>query len=109
MIISGGENIYPAEVERVLYEHPSVQDVAVIGMVDEQWGEVPVAVVIAVAGADLTVDDLHDFAAGQLARFKLPRQYQFVDELPRNAMGKIQHFKVRAFLALNQAGSGEQP
>ncbi len=95
MIISGGENIYPAEVERVLYEHPGVQDVAVIGMADEQWGEVPVAVVMTKGGVDLTSEGLHAFVEGQLARFKIPRQYWFVDELPRNAMGKIQHFKVR--------------
>ncbi len=95
MIISGGENIYPAEVERILYGHPGVQDVAVVGMADEQWGEMPVAVVIAKAGVPLTGEDLDAFVAGQLARFKMPRQYRFVDELPRNAMGKIQHFKVR--------------
>lgn len=95
MIISGGENIYPAEVERILYGHPGVQDVAVVGMADQQWGEIPVAVVIAKAGVPLTGEDLDAFVAGQLARFKMPRQYRFVDELPRNAMGKIQHFKVR--------------
>ncbi len=98
MIISGGENVYPAEVERVLYEHPGVQDVAVIGMADAQWGEVPVAVVIAKGDAQLTSEGLHAFVAGQLARYKVPRQYWFVDDLPRNAMGKIQHFKVRSLL-----------
>ncbi|ETW97306.1 MAG: hypothetical protein ETSY1_23230 [Candidatus Entotheonella factor] len=104
MIISGGENVYPAEVERILYGHPGVQDVAVVGMADEQWGEIPVAVVIAKADVTLTGEDLDAFVAGQLARFKRPRQYRFVDELPRNAMGKIQHFKVRAL-----CGSPEGP
>ncbi len=106
MIISGGENIYPAEVERVLYEHPGVQDVAVVGMADEHWGEIPVAVVITKAGVPLTGEELDAFVTGQLARFKMPRQYQFVDELPRNAMGKIQHFKVRALFTLPEDGSG---
>ena len=99
MIISGGENVYPAEVERVLYTHPGVQDVAVIGKPDTQWGEVPIAFVIATADANLTEQDLrrelHAFAGAQLARFKVPKEVRFVEDLPRNAMGKIQHFKVR--------------
>ncbi|MEM7029506.1 MAG: long-chain-fatty-acid--CoA ligase [Chloroflexota bacterium] len=99
MIISGGENIYPAEVERVLYEHPGIQDVAVIGQTDAQWGEVPVAVIVAKETNILTSDDLQAFIAGKLARFKIPKTYLFVDELPRNAMGKIQHFKVKAMFS----------
>ncbi len=96
MIVSGGENVYPAEVERVLYTHPAVQDVAIIGKADDRWGEVPIAFVISASGAKPTAQELRAFAGEQLARFKVPKEIHFVDELPRNAMGKIQHFKVRA-------------
>jgi len=92
MIISGGENIYAAEVERVLNEHPTVIECALIGITDEKWGEIPVAVVIAQDKDEAT---LRDFMEGKLARFKLPREYHFVDELPKNALGKTQHFKLK--------------
>lgn len=95
MIISGGENVYPAEVERVLYTHPGVQDVAVIGKADVQWGEAPIAFVIPTSDAALTAEELQTFVSEQLARFKVPQEVHFVDDLPRNAMGKIQHFRVR--------------
>jgi fatty-acyl-CoA synthase len=93
MIVSGGENIYPAEIERVLLEHPSVAEAAVIGVPDARWQEVPVAFVVArgaVAG-----DELRAHLQRQLARFKLPREIVFVEQLPRNALGKIQHFLLR--------------
>ncbi|MEM7347929.1 MAG: AMP-binding protein, partial [Chloroflexota bacterium] len=95
MIISGGENIYPAEVERVLYSHSAIQDAAVIGVADEKWQEVPVAVIILKESATVSEDDLFTFMTEQLARFKVPRRFIFTDELPRNAMGKIQHFRVK--------------
>ena len=91
MIISGGENIYPAEVERVLLEHTQVKEIAVIGVPDTKWQEIPVAVV----SADCTEDDLRTFMAGKLAKFKLPKRYIFMDDLPKNAMGKVQHFRLR--------------
>jgi fatty-acyl-CoA synthase len=94
-IISGGENVYPAEVERVLYNHPGIQDVAVIGQPDPQWQEVPVAVIVPKAGATLDEAELRTFMEGQLARFKIPHRFIFTDTLPKNAMGKIQHFRVR--------------
>jgi fatty-acyl-CoA synthase len=87
MFISGGENVYPAEVESVLHEHPSVQDAAVVGVADETWGEVGVAFVVA-EGAD--ADELLGFCRERLARFKVPKRVVFVAELPRNSMGKIQ-------------------
>jgi acyl-CoA synthetase (AMP-forming)/AMP-acid ligase II len=89
MIISGGENIYPAEIERVLAEHPAVGDVAVIGVPDEQWGEVPKAVVVAAPGATVDEAELLAYAREQLASFKCPKSVDVVDELPRNPTGKI--------------------
>ena len=95
MIISGSENIYAAEVERVLYQHPAVIECAVIGRKDTKWGEVPIGIIATAEGESVTADELHEHMAGKLARFKHPKEYIFADELPKNAMGKIQHFLVR--------------
>ncbi len=89
MIISAGENIYPAEIERVIAEHPQVQDVAVIGVPDERWGEVPKAVVVAAPGATIAVGELLAWCRERLASFKCPKSVDVVAELPRNATGKI--------------------
>ena len=93
MIISGGENIYPAEVERVLHTHPAVAEAAVIGRPDARWQEVPVAFVV--CRARVEAEALKQHVAGELARFKVPRDVVFVDSLPRNALGKVQHFRLR--------------
>jgi fatty-acyl-CoA synthase len=95
MIISGGENIYPAEVERVLLEHPDVADCGVIGRPDEKWDEVPVAYVIPRTGCRGDAEALKAHLLTQLARFKVPREFVFVEELPRTALGKVQHFKLK--------------
>lgn len=95
MIISGGENIYPAEVERVLIAHPDVVEGAVIGRADPKWQEVPVAYVVRRTGCSIDARGLEAHLLGQLARFKVPREYVFVESLPRNAMGKVQHFVLR--------------
>jgi fatty-acyl-CoA synthase len=95
LIISGGENIYPAEVERVLAEHPAVVDAAVIGRPDPKWQEVPVAYVVRRQGAAANAEALISHVGTQLARFKVPREIVFVDDLPRNALGKVQHFRLR--------------
>jgi len=95
LIISGGENIYPAEVERVLLEHPDVVECGVIGRPDSRWDEVPVAYVIRRAGCSLEADDLKAHVLTQLARFKVPRDIVFIDDLPRTALGKVQHFMLR--------------
>jgi fatty-acyl-CoA synthase len=95
MIISGAENIYPAEVERVLVAHPEVAEAAVIGRADPKWQEVPVAYVVRRAGATCDARALEAHLLSQLARFKVPREYVFVEALPRNAMGKVQHFVLR--------------
>ncbi len=89
MIISGGENIYPAEIERVLAEHPALQDVAVIGVPDERWGEVPKAVVVAVPGATVDTEQVLAYCRERLASFKCPKTIDVVAELPRNPTGKI--------------------
>jgi fatty-acyl-CoA synthase len=93
MIISGGENIYPAEVERVLQAHPAVAECAVIGRPDAKWQEAPVAFVV--CRARVEPEALKEHVAGELARFKVPRDIVFVDSLPRNALGKVQHFRLK--------------
>jgi fatty-acyl-CoA synthase len=95
LIISGGENIYPAEVERVLLEHPEVSECAVIGRSDPRWDEVPVAYVIRRDGCNVEAEGLKAHVSMQLARFKVPRDIVFVDDLPRTALGKVQHFMLR--------------
>ena len=87
MYISGGENVYPAEVEHVLHEHPRVADAAVIGVPDERWGECGVAFVVA---DGVTEEELLAWCAERLAKFKVPAEVRFVDEIPRNSLGKIQ-------------------
>jgi len=95
LIISGGENIYPAEVERVLLEHPEVRECGVVGRPDPRWDEVPVAYVIRHAGCMVEAEHLKAHVLTQLARFKVPRDIVFVDDLPRTALGKVQHFMLR--------------
>jgi long-chain acyl-CoA synthetase len=87
MIVSGGENIYPAEVENALYGHPAIQDVAVIGVPDDKWGESVKACVVLKPGATATADDIIAFARARIGGFKLPRSVDFMTELPRNATG----------------------
>jgi acyl-CoA synthetase (AMP-forming)/AMP-acid ligase II len=89
MIKSGGENIYPAEVENALYAHPDVSDVAVIGVPDERWGEVPKAIVVRRPGSAVSEEELLEFGRTRIARFKVPRSVNFVDTLPRNTSGKV--------------------
>lgn len=95
VIISGGENISSVEVEGVLLRHPAVQEVAVVGMPDEQWGETPHAFVVLKAGNEATPDELRQFVRGQMAHFKAPRHFHFVSELPKTATGKIQKYVLR--------------
>ena len=94
MVISGGENVYPAEVESVLFGHSNVAEIAVIGLPDERWGEAVVAVVVPTGEAP-TLDQLRDFGSGFLARYKLPTRLHVVDVLPRNPAGKVLKFELR--------------
>jgi fatty-acyl-CoA synthase len=89
VIISGGENIYPAEVESALRAHPAIADCGVIGVPDERWGEVGRAVVVLRPGAQASEPDILGFLDGQIARYKIPRSVRFAAELPRTATGKI--------------------
>jgi len=107
MIISGGENIYCAEVENVLAAHPAIIEVAVIGHPDDQWGEVPIAVA-AVAESGLTLADLDEFLTGRLARYKHPKGLEIVGALPRNPAGKVLKTELRTrFGAGPPAGPGQ--
>ncbi|NEM06252.1 acyl-CoA synthetase [Geodermatophilus normandii] len=103
MIISGGENVYPIEVEQVLYRHPAVREVAVVGVPDPRWGETPVAVVALADGAEPTPDELLAHARERLAHFKCPTRVEFVTELPRNATGKV----LKTTLRREYGGSAE--
>ncbi|WP_027893058.1 class I adenylate-forming enzyme family protein [Calidithermus chliarophilus] len=89
MFISGGENVYPIEVERALYDHPLVAECAVVGVPDAQWGEVGLACVVLKDGAALEAEELRAFLRGRLAAYKVPKRYVFLPELPKSAPGKI--------------------
>jgi acyl-CoA synthetase (AMP-forming)/AMP-acid ligase II len=95
MIISGGENIYPAEIESVLAEHPKVFEVAVVGVPDEKWGESPRACVVVRPGQTVTLEELVVFCDGRIARYKHPRSLFTLDALPRNSMGKVLRRELR--------------
>jgi fatty-acyl-CoA synthase len=95
MIIRGGENVYPREIEEFLYTHPDIADVQVIGVPDERFGEELMAWVVARPGASLTDEAIKEFCRGQIARFKVPRYIKFVDEFPMTVTGKVQKFKMR--------------
>lgn len=90
MIISGGENIYPLEIEQVINELPEVLEVAVVGIADPKWGEVPIAFITTNEGASIIEDDVKNYCLKNLAKYKVPKEVHFVKELPKNATGKIQ-------------------
>jgi len=96
MIISGGENIYPAEVESALYGHPAVADVAVIGVPDDRWGEAVKAIVVIEPGAGATAQDLIAYCRERIAHYKAPKSIDFAESLPRNASGKLLKRVLRA-------------
>ena len=89
MIISGGENIYPAEIDNVLLHHPAIQEVAVVGVSHPRWGETPRAYVVLRPGMRAAEDEIIAFARDRLAHYKCPTSVVFVEDLPRNASGKI--------------------
>ncbi|MBL9168860.1 MAG: hypothetical protein JNN07_14065 [Verrucomicrobiales bacterium] len=95
VIISGGENISSVEVEGLLLRHPAVQEVAVVGVPHEKWGESPHAFVVLRAGAALAEDELRQFARQNLAHFKVPQFFTWVPELPKTATGKVQKYVLR--------------
>jgi fatty-acyl-CoA synthase len=89
MIVSGGENVFPREVEDLLSDHAQIKEVAVIGVDDEEFGQRLKAFVVLIEGSDLTDDEVRDHVKSNLARYKAPRDVEFLDSLPRNATGKI--------------------
>jgi fatty-acyl-CoA synthase len=89
MFISGGENVYPAEVENVIYHHPAVAEVAVIGVPHPKWQEVGMAIVVLKEGFTLSEEEVIEFCQGKLARYKIPKSVAFIDQLPRTAAGKV--------------------
>jgi fatty-acyl-CoA synthase len=95
MVIRGGENIYPREVEEFLYAHPAVRDVAVIGVPDERFGEELCAWVILRDGSSANEEEIRDFCRGKIAHYKVPRYVNFVAEFPMTITGKVQKYKMR--------------
>jgi acyl-CoA synthetase (AMP-forming)/AMP-acid ligase II len=96
MLVSGAENVYPAEIENALYKHAAVAECAVFGIPHERWGEVPAAHVVLAPGAVVSEQELIDYCVNSIARFKRPRLVRFVDKLPKTAVGKIQKNELRA-------------
>lgn len=105
MIISGGENIYPSEVEQIVGSHPAVQEVAVLGLPDDKWGESVHAVIVLRRGASVDASVLTDWCRDRVAGFKRPRTYSFLqeEEMPRTATGKILHRALRARILTERA------
>ena len=95
MIIRGGENIYPKEIEEFIYTHPAVQDVQVIGVPDKRYGEEAMACIILKEGASLTEEEMRAYIMASMARHKVPKYIEFVDAFPMNAAGKILKYKMR--------------
>jgi fatty-acyl-CoA synthase len=95
MIIRGGENIYPREIEEFLYTHPKIAEVAVVGVPDRKLGEVVLAWVRLAAGESATEDEIREFCTGRIAHFKIPLHIRFVDSFPTTTSGKIQKFRIR--------------
>ena len=95
MIIRGGENIYPKEIEEFIYTHDKVKDVQVIGIPDEQYGEEIMAVIILKDGEEMTADEMKDYIRAHMAKHKCPKYIDFVKEFPMNAAGKILKYKMR--------------
>lgn len=107
MIIRGGENIYPREIEEFLYTHPKVSDIQVYGVPDRKYGEQVMASIILKKGMSMTEDEVREFCNGKIANYKIPKYVKFVESYPMTASGKIQKFKMRDMaikeLALEEA------
>ncbi|CAH2717467.1 2-succinylbenzoate--CoA ligase [Neobacillus rhizosphaerae] len=102
LIISGGENIYPAEIEAVLLAHPAVADAGVTSIDDVKWGQVPMAFIVKRQGMDVTADELQPFCLDRLAKYKVPKTFYFLEKLPRNAAKKLLRRKLREWVSKNE-------
>jgi long-chain acyl-CoA synthetase len=109
MIVTGGENVYPIEVEQVLAAHPDVADVAVIGTPDQRWGEAVTAVVVLREGADVAETELSEFTRGKIAGYKRPKRITFATSLPRSATGKVLKRELRASACPSLNGQADDP
>jgi fatty-acyl-CoA synthase len=89
MFISGGENVFPTEIEELLYKHPAILEAAVIGVPHDKWGEVGKAFIVLKEGKTLTEEETLAYLDGKLARYKIPKHYEFREDLPKSAAGKI--------------------
>ena len=100
MIISGGENVYPSEIEAIIASHPMIKDVAVIGLPDAKWGERVHAVIVRHEGAPIAEADLIEWSKERMAGYKRPRSYSFLleNEMPRNSLGKILHRELKSMI-----------
>lgn len=107
LVIRGGENIYPREIEEFLYRHPKIQDVQVVGLPDRKYGEELCAWIIPKPGQTLSADEVREFCKGQIAHYKVPKYIEFVNEFPMTVTGKIQKFKIREAMKA-QLGLGEE-
>jgi fatty-acyl-CoA synthase len=108
MVIRGGENIYPREVEEFLFKHPAVADAQVFGIPDERFGEELCAWIKLKPGAAATEDDVRGFCRGQITHFKIPRYVRFVDQYPMTVTGKVQKFVMREMMARELASAAVQ-
>ena len=99
MIIRGGENIYPREIEEFLYQHPKVVNVQVIGIPDKKYGEQVLAAIQLKNGQTATEEEFNEFCKGKIARHKIPKYWEFVDSYPMTASGKIQKYKMKEIFA----------
>jgi fatty-acyl-CoA synthase len=106
MVIRGGENVYPREIEEFLYTHPQIADVQVVGVPDERYGEELMAWVVVRSGSQLTAEEVREFCRGRIAHFKVPRYVKFVDSFPMTVTGKVQKFKMRE-MAIEELGLRE--
>jgi fatty-acyl-CoA synthase len=106
MIIRGGENIYPREVEEFLYSHPSILDVQVFGVPDQKYGEQLCAWIRTRPGTSLTAGEVQAFCRDRITHFKIPRHIRFVDEFPMTVTGKVQKFRMREEMAVELAAGG---
>jgi fatty-acyl-CoA synthase len=106
MVIRGGENVYPREVEEFLYAHPAIEDVQVIGVPDARFGEELCAWVRLRPGAELSLEDLRGFCTGKIAHYKIPRYLRITGEFPMTVTGKVQKFKMRE-VTITELGLGD--
>jgi fatty-acyl-CoA synthase len=95
MYISGGENIYPAEIERILHTHPKIFDAGIVGVPDEKWGEVGKAFIVLKPKETMRSEEVFEFLKGKVAKYKIPKYAEFVGEFPKTASGKIQKFVLK--------------